>query len=193
MGNLAQPLSHRPTYADIEALPPEIKGEIIEDMLYTQPRPRMRHSRAGLRLGGRISEAYDLEPENTSGWWIAMEPGIELPRSPEIAPDLAGWRRERLRPPPPREPIRVVPDWVCEVLSPSNRTYDREIKFPYYARLGVAHLWVIDTDTHTVEIKSLVDHQWTDTAVFADAEILSAEPFKELKIPLATLWLPSSM
>lgn len=192
MSLLTQPRIRPATYADLEALPGDTKGEIIEDILYTQPRPRLRHSRAGLRIGGRISEAYDLEPSNPSGWWIAIEPGIELPRSAEVAPDLAGWRRERLKPPPRNEPIRVVPDWICEVLSPSNRSYDRQIKFPYYARIGVAHLWVIDTDAHTVEIKQLVNHEWKDTCVFADAEVLSAEPFKELLIPLASLWLPSS-
>ncbi|AUX49051.1 uncharacterized protein SOCE26_105960 [Sorangium cellulosum] len=33
------------TLADLEALPPHIKGEIIEGVLYTQPRPRSRHQR----------------------------------------------------------------------------------------------------------------------------------------------------
>jgi len=34
------------TYADPEALPPNLKGEIIDGTLYTQPRPVYRHSRA---------------------------------------------------------------------------------------------------------------------------------------------------
>lgn len=25
-----------------------------------------------------------------------LEPGIELPNAPEVAPDVAGWRRERM-------------------------------------------------------------------------------------------------
>ena len=54
------------------------------------------------------------------GWWILQEPGIELPEAPEVAPDLAGWRRERMRRPCRTAPFRVVPDWVCEILSTST-------------------------------------------------------------------------
>src|SRR5262249_55860674 len=133
MASLAVPLDRPATYADLEALPEHVKGEIIDGVLYTQPRPRMRHSRAGGRIHGQIQGPYDFDVDGPGGWWILIEPGIELPRSPEIAPDVAGWRRERLTPPPPNEAIRVAPDWVCEVLSKSNRTYDRKVKFPYYA------------------------------------------------------------
>jgi len=37
------------------------------------------------------------------------------------------------------EPIRVVPDWVCEILSPTRWGYDLLIKLPYYAKVGVAY------------------------------------------------------
>lgn len=192
MTSLVQRLDRPATYADLEALPDNIKGEIIEDVLYTQARPRMRHSRAGGAMFRGLGGPYDLDPDGPGGWWILIEPGIELPRSPEIAPDVAGWRRERLQPPAPRDPIRVVPDWVCEVLSPSNRTYDRKTKFPYYAKIGVAHLCVIDTEAHTVEIKKLIDGRWSEIDVFADDDILCAEPFDAVKIPLAPLWLPET-
>lgn len=192
MTSRAVPLDRPATYADLEALPEHVKGEIIDGALYTQPRPRMRHSRAGGRVFGRIQGPYDFDADGPGGWWILIEPGIELPDSPEIAPDVAGWRRERLTPPRSREAIRVAPNWVCEVLSPSNRAYDRKVKFPYYARIGVSHLWVVDTEAHTVEIKKLIDGRWTEIAVFADDDVLCAEPFEAAPIPLAPIWLPET-
>ena len=107
-----------------------------------------------------------------------------------MAPDIAGWRRERLPLIDPDEPIAIAPDWVCEVLSPSNRRYDRAIKFPFYARVGVLWLWVVDPEARTVEVKKLIRRRWTDVAVFADDATLQAEPFAELAIPLEPLWLP---
>lgn len=190
MTSLAKPKDRPATLADLEALPPSAKGEIIDGVLHTQPRPRMRHSRAGGRIFGRIQDPYDFDPSGPGGWWILIEPGIELPDAPEVAPDIGGWRRERLVPPPPREPIRVVPDWVCEVLSPSNRGYDIKVKFPYYARVGVSYLWVVDTQAHYVEIKKLVDGRWLEIAVFGDDDVLCAEPFEAVQIPLGPLWLP---
>jgi hypothetical protein len=34
--------------------------------------------------------------------------------TPEISPDVAGWRRERMPEMLVDEPILVVPDWVCD-------------------------------------------------------------------------------
>ena len=90
----------------------------------------------------------------------------------------------------PDEPIRVVPDWVCEVLSRSNRAYDRATKFPFYARVGVSHLWVVDPEARVVEVKRLEGKRYSDIAVFAAEATLSAEPFAESAIDLGSLWLP---
>jgi len=54
-------------------------------------------------------------------------------------PDLAGWRRERKLKFPTGHKIELVPDWICEILSPSTRSIDREIKLPLYARYGVPY------------------------------------------------------
>jgi Uma2 family endonuclease len=41
---------------------------------------------------------------------------------------------------PGDEPIRVAPDWVCEILSPTTRRHDMLRKQPYYANVGVPFL-----------------------------------------------------
>ncbi len=43
-------------------------------------------------------------------------------------PDLAGWRREAVPNRPTGFPIRLVPDWVCEVVSPGNAQHDLTLK-----------------------------------------------------------------
>jgi hypothetical protein len=40
--------------------------------------------------------------------------------------------------PPAEGPIRVRPDWVCEVASPSNRWRDRGREADLYLRVGIA-------------------------------------------------------
>ena len=56
--------------------------------------------------------------------------------------------------------------------------------------MGVRHLWVVDPDARTVELKKLVDSRWTDVATFADDDRMSAEPFEACSIALATVWVP---
>ena len=67
-------------------------------------------------LGRYVGGAFDFDEDGPGGWVILVEPGIELPSAPEIAPDVAGWRRERFAWPEGDEPLRLVSDWVCEAL-----------------------------------------------------------------------------
>jgi putative restriction endonuclease len=78
------------------------------------------------------------------GWWILVEPGIEVPDTPEIAPDLAGWKRERMPELPEDAAITTVPDWICEILSPGTRRHDLLVKKPYYAKVGLPFLWLVE-------------------------------------------------
>jgi Uma2 family endonuclease len=41
--------------------------------------------------------------------------------------------------PPQGHKIQVVPDWICEVLSPSTKSTDREEQMPVYACFGVQY------------------------------------------------------
>ena len=183
------PAHKAPTLEDIDALPPDVKGEIIEGVLYTMTRPRGRHQRTGLVIGGVLLGPFDQGRGGPGGWWIVPEPGIELPNTPEIAPDIAGWRRERLPDLPDDAPIRVVPDWVCEILSPSTRRHDLLVKKPYYAKVGVAHHWLIDLAARTLTVYRLESGRWVELGVFGDEREARAEPFADVPLVVASWWL----
>ena len=133
------PAQKIPTLADLDALPANIKGEIIEGVLYTMTRPRSPHQQTGVLISSSLVGPFNLGIGGPGGWWILPEPGIELANTPEVAPDLAGWRRERLPMLPQDRAINVVPDWVCEILSPTTRKHNLLVKKPYYAKIGVNH------------------------------------------------------
>src|SRR5262245_48509754 len=188
--SLARKLGRAATYADLEALPEGVKGEIIDGQLYVQPRPRSVHARVILAIGRHIGGPYDLDQGGPGGWLILPEPGIELPGSPEVSPDLAGWRRERLSELPRDRSIAVVPDWMCEVLSPTSRAYDLLKKRPFYARAGVAWLWYVDPDAQTVTVSRLVDGAWLEVAVRGEEDKVRLDPFNEVELDLALWWAP---
>jgi Uma2 family endonuclease len=175
--------------ARLRELPSNVKGEIIDGELYTQPRPRARHTRFTSALQRFVGGPFDLDDDGPGGWVILVEPGLELPAAPEVAPDLAGWRREGFTWPEEGDPITLVPNWVCEVLSPSNAAYDRTVKFPFYARVGVEWLWVVDPRERTVEVRRFVGGAWVVRTSFAGEAALRAEPFEKVEIPLARLWV----
>ncbi len=176
------------TMADLEALPPNVKGEIIEGVLYTQPRPRAPHMDVTSALADDLYGPFKRGRGGPGGWWILVEPGIELPDSPEFSPDLAGWRRERMPTLPTSEAIRTVPDWVCEILSPSTRGYDQRTKRPFYARIGVQHLWYIDLEARTLTVSKLLDGRWMELGVHGEDDRVRAEPFDAIEISLEDWW-----
>jgi Uma2 family endonuclease len=182
------PARKAPTLADLDALPADIKGEIIEGVLYTMTRPRGRHQRTGLAIGGDLRDPFDRGRGGPGGWWIIPEPGIELPNTPEIAPVLAGWRRERLPIVPDDAPFRVVPDWVCEILSPTTRRHDLLVKKRYYAKVGVAHHWLIDLPARTLTAYRLESGRWLELGVYGDEHEARIEPFGEVALDVASWW-----
>jgi len=177
-----------PTLEDLDALPRNVKGEIIEGVLYTMTRARGPHQRTIRSVGSRIGDPFDDGKGGPGGWWILPEPGIELPNTPEIAPDLAGWHRERVSALPEEEPIRIVPHWVCEILSPSTRRHDLLIKKPYYARVGVPHHWVLDRAARTLMAYRLEGGSWLEIGVYGDEREARIEPFGAVALDVSSFW-----
>lgn len=182
-------LSRPATRADLEALPAALKGEIIDGELYAQPRRRARHSRVTGAIVSATSGPYNLNRRGAGGWWLLREPGIELPGSPEFSPDIAGWQSEHLLELPRNEPIRVAPDWACEVMSPDTRGYDLVKKRPFYARIGVSWLWYIDVEARAIGVSQLRDGAWVERAMHGDDERVRLQPFPDVEQDLAHWWL----
>jgi len=185
---MARKLGRPATRADLEALPAGEKGEIIDGDLYVQPRPRAPHACAEAAIVNDIYAPYALGRGGPGGWWILPEPGIEVGGSPEVSPDVAGWRRERLPALPHDAGIDVVPDWICEILSPSTRGYDFMKKRPFYARVGVSWLWYVDLEVRTVTVSRLVDGAWSEVAVHGEDERVRLPPFADVEISLGSWW-----
>lgn len=172
------------------ALPAGLTGEIINGQLRTQPRPAWPHILASSRLAVDIEGPYGRgRGGGPGGWWIVFEPEIHFVLDTEVTvPDIAGWRKERLPSPPQGHKIQVVPDWVCEVFSPSTKSTDREEKMPLYARYGVRFAWLVDPKTHTLEAYKLIDEKWESLGIFRDDDTACVEPFDQIVIYLSDLW-----
>jgi Uma2 family endonuclease len=141
---MTEPAPKPATYADIEALPPGMVGEIIDGTLVTHPRPVPRHATASSSLGMALGPRFQFGDGGPGGWIIVDEPELHL--GPHVmVPDLAAWRLDRF---PAKEAdqsyFTTPPDWICEILSPSTERYDRNEKRRIYATYKVPFLWLID-------------------------------------------------
>lgn len=183
----------RATYADLAAVAPEKIAELIDGELHVFPRPASRHARAAARLQ-RTLGPFDDDDGLPGGWVILTEPELHFPRLPRpefdaVVPDLAGWRRERMREMPDVASFTLVPDWICEVLSPSRAAYDRDEKMPLYAQHGVRWAWLIDPLAQQLEVYVLgAGGRWGAASIHGKAERVRAVPFDAVPLPLSVLW-----
>ena len=161
-------MSFEQLYKELQALPENQVGEIINGSLHANPRPAGPHGRAASVLGMLIGNPFDIGSGGPGGWWIIDEPELHFGEQ-VLVPDIAGWRHETLPEIPHDHRFRVVPDWVCEVLSPSTGRTDRIEKMPIYAEVGVGFLWLADPVLYTLETYRLVNRNWTLTGSYKDA------------------------
>jgi Uma2 family endonuclease len=187
--SMAEPARPKTLYEKLEELREGLNGEIIDGQLYTEPRPRPRHGVAASNLGAELIGPYSRGRGGPGGWWIIDEPEIHFVHKREVVvPDLGGWRRERLPAIPDEPHFATFPDWVCEVLSPSTRSKDREIKMPLFARYGVPYVWLLDPKIYTLETYELRGAELVLTGTFGPESSPAAAPFEAAPFRLADLW-----
>ncbi len=177
----------RATYADIEALPPHLVGEILFGSLVTHPRPHRRHGLAASALGAISTNAFQFGVGGPGGWVFVDEPELHL--GPHVTvPDIAGWRRERMTEPSDKAFFEIAPDWICEVLSDRTEKYDKGDKRRIYATYGVPNLWHLDPRARMLEVFRLQEQNWLLTHTFVDTEDVCAPPFDAITFSLGLLW-----
>jgi Uma2 family endonuclease len=76
----------------------------------------------------------------------------------------------------------VRPDWVCELLSPSNEKRDLIDKMRVLQLAGVPHYWIGNP-----EEKTLVVHRWEPKGYLivltaASGDVVRAEPFDAVEL-----------
>jgi Uma2 family endonuclease len=111
------------TIDDALARPDSDRIELIRGTLVEKAAPTSEHSSTQVHLDRRVGDRFDRRPGGRwpGGWWIRAEIDIQLGKE-LFQPDLAGRRRDRLPEGPKGRPVRQSPDWICEVLSPSNES-----------------------------------------------------------------------
>ncbi len=175
------------TYEDLLKVPEHLVAEIVGGELFTSPRPAPRHADALSGLLTEVRMRFQHGEDGPGGWWILAEPELHLGED-VLVPDIAGWRRQRMPVLPETAHIDLAPDWICEVLSPSNAAHDKFRKLPRYAVHQVEYAWIVDTAAKGVEIYQRQGSGWYQVAMHQGTTRIRAVPFEGAEINLATLW-----
>lgn len=164
-------------------------GEIVDGEIVETQRPDHPHVGATSDLGVLLGAWFRFGIGGPGGWVILDEPGIRFGDQLRV-PDLAGWRADRFVA-PESGPYVVVPDWICEALSPRTARADRTEKLPLYAQHGVRHVWLLDAVAQTLEVYRREGASWLLVATFGGGAKVRAEPFDAVELDLSMVWGPT--
>jgi Uma2 family endonuclease len=180
------------TYEALLALPDDVKAELVRGVVEVSPAPLPRHAKVQGALRGYVGRAFDDDDGDggPGGWWILNEVDVRLSLHDVVRPDLAGWRRERLPDPGDLRPIDVVPDWVCEITSPSNARRDRVDKARLYLEAGVPFYWLVDPETRVLEALVREGARWVEAGRFSDGDVVRVPPFEAIELKVTRLFFP---
>ena len=177
------------TAADLLGLPPDAVGEILAGEVVEKAAPSFAHGQAQRSVGARL-DGFARRPgkHGPGGWWLATEVDVEYTLHDVYRHDVVGWRRERAPAPPTERPVKLLPDWVCEVLSPSNWANDTVLKFRMLQQQGVPVYWVIDLEHRVLTVYELAGSTYNVAAVARPGERARLVPFHALELEVATLF-----
>jgi len=174
------------TAEDLHRVDREGRFEVIGGQVVPRAASSFEHSNAQGAILAQMRPPYHRKSggDRPGGWWIGVEVEIELARHEVYIPDLSGWRRTNGGERPAGRPVRIRPDWVCEVLSPSNSRRDLQVKHREYHRFGVPHYWIVDPDGQELTVYRWQAEGYLCVLLATAGERVRAEPFDAIELVL---------
>lgn len=124
--------------ADLEEMPDDGRRyELIDGQLLVSPAPGLRHQAMALALYRLLDDACPDEL-----FVLAAPFAVRTDVSNEVQPDVLVARGDELT----EKNLPAAPVLAVEVLSPSGRLVDLNLKRAAYERMGTPSYWILDPD-----------------------------------------------
>lgn len=165
------PQSRPLTADDLAAIPDDgHRYELIDGTLIVTPAPSWRHQRAVARL---LRTLMDAAPDGSLEV-LAAPFDVRLADDTVLQPDVLVCRVTDLT----QRNLPVAPLLAIEVLSPSTRLVDLNLKRARYEAAGCDSYWVVDPSAPSIAAWELRDGAYADVASVTGGELFSAaHPF----------------
>ena len=177
------------TYAEIAALPDDRLRELHDGRPVLMPSPNLRHQKLYLRLLFALQQWI----ENGGGGLLYPQPvDLKIDNYRALIPDLSYYATANAASVESENGnyLRVAPDLVVEIVSPSSASTDRVYKLRVYAEIGVAYYWIIDPMTRVFQAFRLEAGEYRFEASLSDEGEFAPAVFPGLSLPMAQLFGP---
>lgn len=165
------------TYDDYVLLPNDGKRhEIINGRHYMNVAPSPRHQAVSRHIKFQLYQQIELPG---LGEVIDAPIDVQFGESDVVQPDIVVVLKENRIITTTK--VKGVPDLVIEVLSPSNRKHDQQLKRQLYEQAGVPEYWIVDPENQSIEqLKLGSDSKFAVTTQSASIEFAKTNSMVDL-------------
>lgn len=165
--------------------------ELVDGQIVHKAMPTPGHGSAQRKIGA-VLDGFDGRaggPGGPGGWWLMTEVEVLYTETLEVfRHDLVGFRRDVYPTRPDEMPVRVRPDWVCEVLSPRTARVDVVKKQRTLHQHGVPHYWLADPTNSLLTVLRWEEEQYRRVLDAGIGDVVCAEPFDAIELDVGSLF-----
>ena len=185
MSNLAEQERYY-TYEEYLEITRENDGilfEYIDGEIYAMASPSTRHGDISTKLAGYLSQF--LRGRTCKVFHSPVDVKFNfLNKKITIIPDiLVVCDKSKIK----NDGIHGAPDFIIEVLSPSNSTHDTITKLKWYRLAGVREYWIVDPIEKTVQVYVLENGKYINIS-YSDDDIIPVHVLEGCEINLAEVF-----
>ena len=181
----ARTIEKRFTYADYCTWPDDERWELIDGVAYAMSAPAEVHQRL---LGELFGQLWTFFKGKTCQVYVApfdVRLNAESGDNSVVQPDiLVVCDKKKLE---NGKAVIGVPDFVIEILSPSNPQHDSVTKFNLYQEAGVREYWIVDPENKTVFAHTLHGNRYF-TRAYHNKGTVPVEIFEGCEINLSDVF-----
>ena len=146
------------------------------------------HGETEARMSRIISDYVD---NNKLGKVFGSSTGYNLPSGDTLEPDISFISAERWAKGPQvgrGQFLKIVPNLVVEIFSPSTAQRDRVEKKRIYEANGVDELWLVDPTRRDVTVFQLAEGRYSQGRHYGIRQILRSRTLPEFHTPVRFLF-----
>lgn len=172
------------TEDDYYNLPENVRAELIEgNLIYNQAAPSRIHQTILMELSGTIRDYLKSKGGSCRVYPAPFAVELRKDRKTIVEPDISViCDRNKLT----DRGCTGAPDWIIEIVSPSNSSHDYILKLNLYADAGVREYWIVDPYKERIFVYRLEQERFgVETYTFQDS--IPAGIYTDLEIDFTSL------
>lgn len=180
---MAPELKRKFDYSDLLDTPDDrMRYELVRGEFLVTPSPSPMHQRVSKRLQRQLEAYFE---QRALGEVFSAPIDLILNEQDVFVPDIVVVTNPAHI---SKRGIESAPALVVEILSPSTRKQDREVKGTRYAELGVEHYWIVDPERRRLECHGLAGGSFRLLVEAQGDSTLEHPSWDGLVVDLAALW-----